>query len=235
LSKKIIVIGGGGSLLEKKNGHKIDSFDYVVRMGECKIKGYEAYVGTKTDMFRVAWKNHFCYCNNVVNFVNTELQGFNDILLTEARDSDDYHEVISLVNKKSHYAPYLYKDVSSGAVVSYDRTTAKSRILFEGCMLWFLQNHSQVKSVYYYDMRMRVQLIASLQRLRYGVLPSHGLYTIDYIINTFPNDDIYITGFDGFKHDYYWRNHVNFHNNHCGVTEQLYLKRLKKTGRLSIL
>jgi hypothetical protein len=235
LSKKIIIIGGGGSLLQKKNGHKIDTFDYVVRMGDCKIKGYEEYVGTKTDMFRVAWKNHFCYYKNTVNFIDTELQEFSDVLLTEARDCDNFYEILTVVNRRSHCAPYLYKDISSGAVVSYDRTTSKSRILFERCMFWFLQSHPHVKSIYYYDMHMRTRLLASLQQLRYGVLPSHGLYTIDYIINTFVNDDIYITGFDGFRYDYYWRSHVNFHNNHCGITEQLYLKKLKKIGRLNIL
>jgi hypothetical protein len=45
--KNILVVGNAKSLLERENGHKIDTFDYVVRMGNCPLKGYEKYVGTK--------------------------------------------------------------------------------------------------------------------------------------------------------------------------------------------
>lgn len=47
--KKIILIGNGPSVLDHKNGSKIDSFDIVVRFNNFKIENYEEYVGKKTN------------------------------------------------------------------------------------------------------------------------------------------------------------------------------------------
>ena len=56
MSNKLIIIGNGESVLNKKNGSYIDDFDVVIRCNECIIKGYEDYVGTKTDILSVASK-----------------------------------------------------------------------------------------------------------------------------------------------------------------------------------
>jgi len=51
----IIIVGNSPDLLEQKNGNLIDSFDYVLRMNHFETKGYEEYVGEKTDIYGVAW------------------------------------------------------------------------------------------------------------------------------------------------------------------------------------
>jgi len=49
---KFLLIGNGPSATRKKVGKLIDEFDgIVVRFNDYKIEGYEAYVGTRTDMW----------------------------------------------------------------------------------------------------------------------------------------------------------------------------------------
>ena len=46
---KVILVGNGTSVLDYKYGCLIDSFDIVVRFNDFRIKGFEEYVGKKTD------------------------------------------------------------------------------------------------------------------------------------------------------------------------------------------
>jgi hypothetical protein len=48
--KNIILVGNGPSLLQKKLGDKIDSFETVVRFNNFQIDGYESHVGSKCDI-----------------------------------------------------------------------------------------------------------------------------------------------------------------------------------------
>jgi len=51
--KKIIVIGNASSILNINKKEKINSFDIVIRCNSFQIKGYENYVGTKTDIISI--------------------------------------------------------------------------------------------------------------------------------------------------------------------------------------
>lgn len=46
-----IIVGNGGSLLNKHQGSNIDTFDNVVRFNAFETKGYEPHVGSKTDIW----------------------------------------------------------------------------------------------------------------------------------------------------------------------------------------
>ncbi len=48
--KKIIILGSAPSVLLNK-GSEIDAFDYVVRLNNYKIDGFEKNVGTRTDIY----------------------------------------------------------------------------------------------------------------------------------------------------------------------------------------
>jgi hypothetical protein len=50
-NKGVILIGNGSSALDYKLGGLIDTFETVVRFSWYHIKGYEDYVGTKTDIW----------------------------------------------------------------------------------------------------------------------------------------------------------------------------------------
>lgn len=50
--KKVIIIGNGPSALAKEAGKDIDSFDGIIaRLNNYTIKGYEKWVGTRTDIW----------------------------------------------------------------------------------------------------------------------------------------------------------------------------------------
>lgn len=57
METSIIIIGNGEGVLENKNGPLIDSFDTIVRLGRYVTKGFEDYVGSKTDIIStIYWK-----------------------------------------------------------------------------------------------------------------------------------------------------------------------------------
>jgi len=47
----IIIVGNGTSVIDKKNGYKIDGFNTVLRFNSFKIKDYEDYTGAKTNIW----------------------------------------------------------------------------------------------------------------------------------------------------------------------------------------
>mgnify|MGYP001346499834 CR=1 FL=1 len=49
--EKTIIVGNGTSILDYRNGNIIDSFGTVIRFNSFKIKGFEEYTGTKTDVW----------------------------------------------------------------------------------------------------------------------------------------------------------------------------------------
>lgn len=51
LDNKIIVIGNGTSVLDRKMGSVIDTFEDVVRINSFQIKGYETFIGSKTTIW----------------------------------------------------------------------------------------------------------------------------------------------------------------------------------------
>lgn len=44
----VLIVGNGSTLLDKKNGAKIDSFEKIVRFNSFKIKRFEDFVGART-------------------------------------------------------------------------------------------------------------------------------------------------------------------------------------------
>jgi len=49
-NKRVVIVCNGESVLQKKNGKFIDSFDRIIRIGKYTIKGYEDMVGSKDDI-----------------------------------------------------------------------------------------------------------------------------------------------------------------------------------------
>ena len=58
--KKCCVLGNSGSVLESEKGEEIDSMDFIIRNNFGPTKGYEKYVGSKTDL-RVVNIHGFVY------------------------------------------------------------------------------------------------------------------------------------------------------------------------------
>jgi hypothetical protein len=64
MPQNIIIVGNGTSLLDKKNGRLIDSFDIVVRFNSYKIKNYEQHTGIKTNIWFTVNKSHLSEIKN---------------------------------------------------------------------------------------------------------------------------------------------------------------------------
>lgn len=240
--KKIIIVGHSDSLLQKENGHKIDSFDIVVRMSEGKIKGYEKYVGTKTDVCRIVWENHFSLIldnkgNERFIFKNTEQTGFKTLLLTHFVDVDNFSETAM------HYAK-IYKhggmyDMNTKWVKRRRSVTAATgmnpRITHDIFLDIFLQLHPYVKNISIINRNIKISTAQSICNGTTYTFPSNGIYTINHMIDSYPNDQIYITGFDGFKNKHYFKTYETCTKWHDSMREQLFLKRLLKTDRVNLL
>jgi len=121
--KTCILLSTAGSLLNYKHGTYIDSHDIVIRTGQGPIKGYEDYVGTKTNyrIMSVAlfdeWRNM-----NIPQLLND----LTDEILVYTKEKNcrkinNYHEHFKISNE--FFCTYEYKcdllsdwkrDVSSG-------------------------------------------------------------------------------------------------------------------------
>ena len=50
-NKSVIIIGNCPSILLRKNGEKIDSYDIVIRINHCVTDGYEKFIGKKINIW----------------------------------------------------------------------------------------------------------------------------------------------------------------------------------------
>ena len=81
---KIVVIGNGANVLSHDNGQFIDSCDRVIRINGFRISGFEAYVGTRLDIYS-CWSGRLEYHN--VDYLNE----FNEVWFMEHLDTGDYN------------------------------------------------------------------------------------------------------------------------------------------------
>ena len=237
--KNTIVIGNGGDVLKKHNGHKIDNFDYVVRMGNCATRGYEKNVGTKTNLYRVSW-DRLIYNKKQ----NTEpfapykyIQihfNFDELLFLE-QEFDTYFETFSNVTtcsnllKKSFFTNNSFPD---SVFKKY-----MHRYMHDSCLDFFKRKYN-VKTHSYIHINDRINAFIAVNTPLSKddiIIPSSGIMTLIYILRTRPHDNIFITGFDGFKTRYYWRDFETFFIGHCGYREQIFLRKLIKEGRVNVL
>jgi hypothetical protein len=101
---RTVLVGNGGSLLRHNHGSLIDSYDRVVRLNRCKIKGYEQYVGTRTDLWLVSihgglgrfkWPNASPQPPTMLTY---SLTSYEEILTTLHDQLDPTMELMPLAN-----------------------------------------------------------------------------------------------------------------------------------------
>ena len=229
----ILIVGNSQTLLEKNNGKRIDAFDYVVRMGDSpRIRGYEQYVGTKTDMFRMKWFNYFNVdiCTGDINFgkprTSFEFE-YRDILCI-SQDPDYFTETATSFNRyvtdslnRSFYYHIGNRYLHDVAIKNFNLTTKK----------WYVFNADDMQ-----DLVVNMNNYSTKVNYTNGIEPSGGLCTIWFFIKNYPKSNITITGFDGWASGHYWKpNKIPFFSSHSGVYETMFIKQLIKKGRLFIL
>jgi hypothetical protein len=235
--KKAIIIGNGSSVFQKENGHKVDNFDYVVRMGDApRIKGYEKYVGTKTDMYRIKWFNMF--------YTEASL---NTAWFGEPRDTFDFDitqcDILSICQD-----PDQYKETSQTTQRYYDVSLNRSfllpigdRYLHDFC----IEKFNLKQKWCFFNVDDNAELMSKMQLLHYTtdkvsiserwIEPSGGLCTIWYLLKYMPYQ-IYITGFDSWKTSHYWKQNVTqSFSSHSSFHERLFVNKLIKEGCVYVL
>jgi hypothetical protein len=223
----VVIVGNGGCLLNQNLGKRIDSCDYIVRMGECRIKGYEKYVGAKTNMYRMKWFNAF----NCEKNISRELFGskrdfdfkFDDILYT-FQDFDDYQELP--FNRKNHSLGYRTGDIL--------QKLRRFRIHHD--KLCNILKFAECKSIHFFSSFLYEKLKMELGITNCDHDPTAGLCTIFYFLNKMKYNKLYIAGFDGFVSGHYWRPNEKFHcYTHEIIKEKIYLTKLIKSKQIAVL
>jgi hypothetical protein len=240
MSFKVIVVGNSSCMLAKKNGPKIDTYDYVVRMGECRVRGYEAHVGTKTDMYRAKWFNLF----NCENIHTEEEYGtlrnldfkFRDLLFNN-QDSDIYSEIAYSPICRDYYTNSLRLTCSHIPFLPRYANRYFCDYITNLC------SFNKCKNVYFFNTDMLVQLMLEMKISQYAkntnhmrIMPSAGICTIYFLLQHFKDADITITGFDNFQTGHYWKPNIPFRfTTHSSYTEHIYIRRLLKKDMIRLL
>ena len=100
----LIVVGNGEDVLKKKNGSLIDSFNTVVRLGSYVTKGYEEYVGSKTDIIStIYWKLNIDRLKTTKVILNVPIHYQENFTKSEEFISKEY-------SKYEHNILYLNKE-----------------------------------------------------------------------------------------------------------------------------
>jgi hypothetical protein len=97
----IVIIANSENILDKKFGDKINNFDTVIRVGKYNIKGFEEYIGNRTDIVSTIYYNirecdkdkklilvnHYNLNDTTRIIPNIDLN-LNNIIYTHTRDDD---------------------------------------------------------------------------------------------------------------------------------------------------
>lgn len=234
--KNVITVGNAGNIINGKNGKFIDSADFVVRMGNCATRGYEEYIGSKTDMYRVSWDRLLHNINKTGIYRPIDIHFTFKHLLFLEQNINEHYETTAQANVKRltklFYKPF-FTEMSFNSFVF---TKNIHPFLHESCLSYFNQKY-KVQAVEYMKIQDRVDVFMDINTPQCTdiVIPSSGILTLYHILKKFPNENHYILGFDGFQTRYYWRDYETFFEGHSSYREQMYLKRLIKTGRINVL
>ena len=199
---KICIVGNGSSVLKNKNGRFINSCDCVVRLKQFKISGYEHHVGDKTDIYASKWFSWFenkpPYAPKNMNHVK-HASKFWFTFCDPVSCTVDHDNV------------YLERYIQYGLKNNTPEKNGDIKKHNEYIKLFSLE-HANIN---YISTRTIVKLAEQLSlsdQLIYDKMsnpgvkePSTGMCAIMMALDTYPNDQIYITGFDSFLNSsWYW-------------------------------
>ena len=229
---KICIVGNGAGVLTNQNGKFIDSCDLVVRMKNFVLEGFEKNVGSKTDIYSSKWFSWFePKTNKPLNF------NFIDnvkTLMFMFPNNDD---------QKLNASKYTYL---------YQELQLKNE-LPNNCTGWIDHEHLLKqfnllnKEIIYFSLEDVEELcikILKINQTNYEFVhkgkkqilePTCGIRTIFKLLKRYPNEEIFLTGFDGFQTSWYWNPKHKINLSHYYLTERLFLNSLKKSKRVAFL
>ena len=203
---KAIIVGTSANLLDAKNGNKIDEFDYVVRsVSVTEFPGYEAHVGTKTDMYWSKYQYLFRF-----NFLNNYTK---DILLLN-NDPDNYYEDFCINHKYSKYNRFFYDmwREQKQQYLNFRKVYFYNKISLHN--LHSVMGYKNVK-----DGR--------------SIYASAGACVLDFFTSMTCFDEVWVTGFSFFDRATYFNPAIN-HNvrEHSYYREKIFYTKLLKDKKI---
>lgn len=230
---KICVVGNGVGAIARQNGSFIDSCDVVVRIKNFELKGFEEFVGSKTDVFSSKWFSWFDrntnepLCFDFLDSVKTLM-----FMFPNEENSSKFH-VKEYVN--------LYKNLQLTNELPAPLCTWSDH---KSLLIKF--NLIDKHIIYFSDKDIEELCcdILKIDKIDYVIAnrqqpaiiePTCGIRTIFKIIKEYPNDEIFLTGFDGFVTSWYWNPQHKINPSHHYLTERMYLNYLKKTKQVIFL
>jgi hypothetical protein len=231
---KICIVGNGASALSKHNGNFIDSCEYVVRIKNFKTKGFENFVGTKTNIFSSKW---FCWFDRITNDplkfeflkdVKTLLFMFPDERTEETKpDRNEYVNLYQKLQLKNEL-PYPLSGWSDHEALLEKFDLKNKQILYFST--------ENVKELCCDILKIdKINYLIAKKNRQTLIEPTCGIRTIFKILKQFPTSEIFLTGFDGFKTSWYWDPDHKINISHHYLPERMYLTYLKKTKQVVFL
>ena len=139
ISSKIILVGNGTSNLNFQNGRLIDKFETVLRFNSFKIKGYEKYVGGKTDIWFTANTYHMNRIEEFREVISHSWQWDSDKCKMFQRLLSKRKDCIKTV--KSFVKKIPVDHASSGLVAIHMMLQRYDRVTITGFDWWNTKKH----------------------------------------------------------------------------------------------
>lgn len=222
---KIAIVGNGECALTNKNGKFIDSCDYVVRIKNFKTTGFEEYVGTKINIFSSKWFSwfrrdsyepiDFDFLNNIRFFLFMFFDPNQSFDLTRYKIGSYVYEYNELQLRNEYPNRMGSRIVHNNELMI--RGIDYSKTLYMTPHEIFELSNLLIKSNDFYRTDVPFKSI---------IEPTVGIRTIYKILKLFPDEEIYITGFDGFETSWYWEPEHKVNRSHFYLNERIYLKYL---------
>jgi len=191
---KVLIVGNSSIDKSKEVGSMIDQeFDIVIRMNRYRIKGYEEYLGTKTNTWVL---------NRAISLGKSRISilemGLQDEIIPELMEipRGRYHNDV-IVDRKFNMNRELSEDLEDMLLVTYISKKEELKNLYNK-----IQKHREFKIADTWEtsqyLRKRWDELMSESFYK----PATGLLTIHYFLETY--DKIYLHNFDCGKSKHYW-------------------------------
>ena len=116
----ILIIGNGNSVTKNELGEHINKYNYIARINNYKIKGYEKYLGKKTDI----WLNGANSKLNKRNKYPEEILVFIPSLILDAKKD----KVAEHVSKRLKLNYDKFKVVPKNEIIEYENIINHNRL-----------------------------------------------------------------------------------------------------------
>lgn len=229
---KICIVGNGTSALKSENGKFIDSCDQVVRIKNFEIKGFEKYIGTKTDIFASKW---FAWFDRKIHDKPLKFNFLDQIHTLMFMFPNE--EIAEIESEFSEYT-LMYKQLQLRNELIIGNSDWSAHVQ---CLKNFNVDR---KKIIYFSLQDVEQLCVKTLKInsRTYILPDDkiveptcGIRTVFKVLQTYPDAEIYLTGFDCFQTGWYWQPTHKIKLTHYYLNELLYFNRLKKMQRVIFL